>query len=229
MGATFTYEKDGYLFETFIGQIEPWPMAKKDSQGNFIPLTIEEIEEWQENYRQEHPEVEQIYKKIREENAAAQLKAAENIEEIKKKIEWWDIHPFLKAVCKPFLPSYYRIIKESQDNIEKSKTKEEIEQEEFDLYFDIDKYLSEINWITIENENEITSQSGLYLFNCRGDNHTFMELHELKEGERLCKYYQDHHFDGWAVVKPIEYYFVKDDEKELVINMLEIKDDRQNI
>jgi hypothetical protein len=56
--------------------------------------------------------------------------------EIKKKIEWWDIHPFLKAVCKPFLPSYYRIIKESQDNIEKSKTKEEIEQEEFDLYFD---------------------------------------------------------------------------------------------
>ena len=63
MGATFTYEKDGYLFETFIGQIEPWTMEKKDSQGNFIPLTIEEIEEWQENYRKEHPEVEQIYKK----------------------------------------------------------------------------------------------------------------------------------------------------------------------
>lgn len=209
MGATFTYEKDGYLFETFIGQIEPWPMAKKDSQGNFIPLTIEEIEEWQENYRKEHPEVEQIYKKIREENAAAQLKAAENIEKIKKRIKWWDNHPFLEAVCKPFLPSYYRIFKESQDNIEKSKTKEEIEQEEFDLYFDIDKYLSEINWITIENENEIASQSGLYLFKSQGHDHIFFDLYELKEGEKLWKCY----LEKWSGAKPIGFHVVEDDEK----------------
>ena len=101
--------------------------------------------------------------------------------------------------------------------------------EPYKNFVDIDKFISKIVWVKIENENEVVSYSGLYLFNCRGDNHTFMELHEIKEGERLCKYYQDHHFDGWAVVKPIEYHFVKDDEKEFVINMLEIKDDRQNI
>jgi hypothetical protein len=227
MGATFTYEKDGYLFETFIGQIEPWPMAKKDSQGNFIPLTIEEIEEWQENYRKEHPEVEQIYKKIREENAAAQLKAAENIEKIKKRIKWWDNHPFLKAVCKPFLPSYYRIFKESQDNIEKSKTKEEIEQEEFDLYFDIDKYLSEINWITIENENEIASQSGLYLFKSQGHDHIFFDLYELKEGEKLWKYYLEKLSKGWSDAKPICFHIVDEDEKlkKCLINHWYVFDD----
>ena len=227
MGATFTYEKDGYLFETFIGQIEPWPMAKKDSQGNFIPLTIEEIEEWQENYRKEHPEVEQIYKKIREENAAAQLKAAENIEKIKKRIKWWDNHPFLKAVCKPFLPSYYRIFKESQDNIEKSKTKEEIEQEEFDLYFDIDKYLSEINWIKIENENEIASQSGLYLFKSQEHDHIFFDFYELKEGEKLWKYYLEKLSKGWSDAKPICFHIVDEGEKlkKCLINHWYVFDD----
>ena len=112
-------------------------------------------------------------------------------------------------MCKPFLPSYYRIIKESQDNIEKSKTKEEIEQEEFDLYFDIDKYLSEINWITIENENEIASQSGLYLFKSQGHDHIFFDLYELKEGEKLWKYY----LEKWSGAKPIGFHVVEDDDK----------------
>ena len=111
MGALFQYEKDGYLFETFIGQFIPHPMAKKDSQGNFIPLTIEEIEEWKENYCKEHPEIKQILQQIKEDEAAVFKKAAEHISKTKKKIEWWDNHPFLKFLCSPFLPSYYKIIK----------------------------------------------------------------------------------------------------------------------
>lgn len=88
--------------------------------------------------------------------------------------------------------------------------------EPFKSYDEYEKYMSESSWVKIEDENVIAPKSGLYLFNCLGDNHTFMELHELIEGEKLFKYYQDHHFDGWAVVKPIEYHFVEDNEKGMV-------------
>ena len=81
---------------------------------------------------------------------------------------------------------------------------------------DFEKYLSELNWIEIEDEEILAPMSGLYLFNCRGDNHTFLEAHELEEGEKLCKHYLDHHFDGWAVVKPLGYHYVEDDKKEFV-------------
>ena len=96
-----------------------------------------------------------------------------------------------------------------KDEVKKYKTKAEKEQEEFDLYFDIDKYLSGINWITIENENEIASQSGLYLFKSQGHDHIFFDLYELKEGEKLWKYY----LEKRSGAKPIGFHVVEDDEK----------------
>ena len=85
------------------------------------------------------------------------------------------------------------------------------------LMFEIDNYTSRIEWTEISNEDSEVPESGLYLFNCRGDNHTFFELHQLIKGEKLCKHYLDHHFDGWAVVKPIEYHFVEKEEEEFVL------------
>ena len=89
--------------------------------------------------------------------------------------------------------------------------------EPYKSYLEFDQYLSNIKWIDIKNEEELTPMSGLYLFNCRGDNHTFFEVHELDKGEKLCKHYLNHHFDGWALVKPIRYHYVGDDKKEFVL------------
>lgn len=89
--------------------------------------------------------------------------------------------------------------------------------EPYKSYLEFDQYLSNIKWIDIKNEEELTPMSGLYLFNCRGDNHTFFEVHELDKGEKICKHYLNHHFDGWAVVKPIRYHYVGDDKKEFVL------------
>jgi hypothetical protein len=89
--------------------------------------------------------------------------------------------------------------------------------EPFKSYVEYDNYMSELSWVKIEDENINAPKSGSYLFNCLGDNHTFVELHELKEGDKLCKYYLDHHFDGWTVVIPIEYHYVEEDEKGMVI------------
>ena len=89
--------------------------------------------------------------------------------------------------------------------------------EPYKSYLDFDQYLSNVKWIDIKNEEELTPMSGLYLFNCRGDNHSFFEVHELDKGEKLCKHYLVHHFDGWAVVKPVRCHYVEDDKKEFVL------------
>lgn len=88
--------------------------------------------------------------------------------------------------------------------------------EPYNSYADFEKYLSELNWIEIKDRDELVDKSGLYLFNCRGDNHTFLETHELKKGEKLCKHYLDHHPDGWAIVKPFVYHYVEDGKNEFV-------------
>lgn len=89
--------------------------------------------------------------------------------------------------------------------------------EPFKSYSEFSKYMSELEWVKIENEDEVATCSGFYLFNCRGDNHHFYEFYELKKGEKLCKYYLDHHLDGWAVVRPESYHIVDNIEGEYMM------------
>lgn len=96
--------------------------------------------------------------------------------------------------------------------------------EPFKTWVEFDNYMSELTWIKIESEDETAPQSGFYLFNCLGDNHTFYEFYELDEKDKLCKYYLDHHFDGWAVVRPIEYHIVEDTEGEYLMKNWEWND-----
>lgn len=99
----------------------------------------------------------------------------------------------------------------STENPDPQKAHEEL-PEPYKSFADLDKYISEVAWIDIENEDMLAPTSGLYLFNCRGDNHTFFETHKLEKGEKLCKHYLDHHFDGWALVKPVSYHYVETSE-----------------
>lgn len=57
------YKKDGYEFQITSSPI-PWPVSKVNKEGNWIPLSIEEIEAWQDNYLKEHPEVQAKLDKI---------------------------------------------------------------------------------------------------------------------------------------------------------------------
>lgn len=92
--------------------------------------------------------------------------------------------------------------------------------EPFKTYVEFINYMSELEWIKIGNEEEIASQSGLYLFCCRGDNHHFYGYYELKKGEKICKYYLDHHLDGWAVVVPESYHIVDNVERDYLMKNL---------
>lgn len=98
----------------------------------------------------------------------------------------------------------------------------EVLPEPYKSFEDIDKYISGLTWSKIENDEMVAPANGLYLFNCRGDNHTFIEAHEIEKGENLCKHYRDHHSDGWATVKPLEYYLVEEDNKEFVLKGLKM-------
>ena len=88
--------------------------------------------------------------------------------------------------------------------------------EPYKSFAEFENYISELKWNKIEDEHVLVSMSGLYLFNCHGDNHTSYEAHELEKGDKLCKHYLDHHPDGWAVVKPLGYHYVEDDKKDFV-------------
>lgn len=55
MGAVIEYEKDGYVFNVSYHPI-PWVVARIDENGNRVPLSWKEMEEWRENYIKEHPE-----------------------------------------------------------------------------------------------------------------------------------------------------------------------------
>lgn len=59
MGAVIEYKKDGYIFQ-LTGDPIPWPVARIDENGNEIPLTLEEHEEWERQYIKDHPEVENL-------------------------------------------------------------------------------------------------------------------------------------------------------------------------
>lgn len=89
--------------------------------------------------------------------------------------------------------------------------------EPFKSYLDFNKYMSEIKWTKVESEDEAATLSGFYLFNCRGDNHHFYEFYELEKGDKIYKYYLDHHLDGWAVVRPESYHIVDNIEGEYMM------------
>ena len=111
MGKVVTYEKDGYIFEDPLGVDIPWPIARIDEHGSKIPLSMDEIGDWQAQYLIDHPDIAEKRRKIEEELRIKGEEAAANVARIRRKIEWWDYHPLLKAICKPFLPSYYETIK----------------------------------------------------------------------------------------------------------------------
>ena len=57
MGALYKYRKDGYVFEDPLSSVIPWPIAKIDKSGNEIPLTMEEINSWRDDYLKKHPHI----------------------------------------------------------------------------------------------------------------------------------------------------------------------------
>lgn len=59
MGTVYKVKKDGYVFDyvSFMGA--PLPTARIDGDGNEIPMTVEEIDAYRENYFKEHPEARQ--------------------------------------------------------------------------------------------------------------------------------------------------------------------------
>lgn len=80
-----------------------------------------------------------------------------------------------------------------------------------DLTFRIDRILRfDKYWVDILDENDTASTEGLYVFACRGDNHIYIEMYMMKQGELLYKYFNDEysHCDGWFHVIPLAYHFV---------------------
>jgi hypothetical protein len=59
MGTVYKVKKDGYIFDyvSFMGA--PLPTARIDGNGNEIPMTVEEIDAYREDYFKEHPEARQ--------------------------------------------------------------------------------------------------------------------------------------------------------------------------
>jgi len=102
------------------------------------------------------------------------------------------------------------------DKERKEKSKEEL-PEPYKTYVEFDNYMSKLTWVKIENEDETVPQSGFYLFNCLGDNHTFYEFFEMEEKDKFCKYYLDRPFNGSGVDRPIEYHIVEDAEGEYLM------------
>ena len=51
MGAITYYIKDGYKCQIPSGGRIPWPVARLDEEGNEIPLSWQEIEDWRKHYR----------------------------------------------------------------------------------------------------------------------------------------------------------------------------------
>lgn len=280
MGAAILWRKDGFVFSGF-GE-PPFPTARINEDGSETPLTLEEIEAWQEDYINARPELkkEMEEKKKREEEGMEAVRIwMEKVREdeaehqryldsmgiteeeyqeremkrlcFKKNVKYacriglalftifmglityialtpMDEYP-CEAGQEDMSPYWFILItavsfitfcivwnntrKWPKDEIKKYKTKAEKEQEEFDLYFDIDKYLLEIKWVATNDENDIAPQSGLYLFKSQGHNHVFFDLYKLKEGEKLWKYYLEYLSKGWSDVKPIGFFIVEGDEK----------------
>lgn len=57
-------------------------------------------------------------------------------------------------------------------------------------------YMNSLDRAEIASKEELVLKTGLYIFKCHGDNHTFVELHEMTKGEKLWKYYMNIELDG---------------------------------
>ena len=77
-------------------------------------------------------------------------------------------------------------------------------------------YMNSLDRAEIASKEELVLKTGLYIFKCHGDNHTFVELHEMTKGEKLWKYYMNIELDGWTVIKPFKYHIVSDTEIGIV-------------
>lgn len=66
------------------------------------------------------------------------------------------------------------------------------------------------NWHEVTEET-VAELSGIYLFLCRGDNHLLYEVYEVPKGFYLMSNFISNyeHSDGWTVIKPLYYYYVK--------------------
>ena len=60
------YIENGYLLDKPPGALIPLPIAKVDSNGNQIPLSVKDIKAWQDNYLKEHPEIQAKLSSIEE-------------------------------------------------------------------------------------------------------------------------------------------------------------------
>jgi hypothetical protein len=94
-------------------------------------------------------------------------------------------------------------------------------QQEVDLktkierYSNFELYLSELTWIKVEYADVLAPKTGFYLFKCLADNHTYYDLQCLHKGERLCEFFLNHPYK--RDVKPIEYYYVEESDKQFVL------------
>lgn len=80
-----------------------------------------------------------------------------------------------------------------------------------ELTFRIDRILKfEKYWVEILNDKDTVLSDGLYVFACRGDNHIYIEMYVMKQGELLYKYFNDEysHSNGWFHVIPLAYHIV---------------------
>ena len=59
MGAVYKVRKGNYVFDFLFFMGAPLPTARIDKDGNEIPMTVEEIDAYRENYFKEHPEARQ--------------------------------------------------------------------------------------------------------------------------------------------------------------------------
>lgn len=64
------------------------------------------------------------------------------------------------------------------------------------------------------SKESIAQKDGLYLFECRGDNHMFGELYKYRKGERIWRYFENENkrFDGWALVTPRSYEYISESD-----------------
>jgi hypothetical protein len=108
IGPLYRCEEDGYVLDFYHGLIEPVPTYRIDGQGNRIPLSAEEIIQWQENYRKDHPEVEKCYQEREVEQKRLKEVHTTFLAEMEKRATWWNKHSVLKSLCKPFLSERFK-------------------------------------------------------------------------------------------------------------------------
>ena len=96
------------------------------------------------------------------------------------------------------------------------RRKQEVDlKTKIERYPNFEQYLSELTWIKIEDAEVLVPKTGFYLYKCLADNHTWYDLQCLHKGERLCEFFINHPYK--RDVKPIEYYYVEESDKQFVL------------